>query len=95
MFIPPTHISFIYGLICFYTFGFTYEENIHQDAFDFSVNDRNIKPVQELKKGSGESDTIKIGANLELSGAVASYGESLSEGNNMTVEEINKDKMVE
>jgi branched-chain amino acid transport system substrate-binding protein len=43
------------------------------------------------KESSGGSDTIKIGANLELSGAVASYGESLADGINMAVEEINKD----
>lgn len=42
--------------------------------------------------GSGnvaEGDTIKIGANLELSGNVASYGSSIGDGVNLAVEEIN------
>ncbi|EKN69237.1 extracellular ligand-binding receptor [Neobacillus bataviensis LMG 21833] len=42
----------------------------------------------------GESDkggTIKIGANLELSGGVASYGQSIKEGIDLALEEINKD----
>jgi len=38
--------------------------------------------------GSG-GDVIKIGANLELSGNVASYGQSVLEGINLAVEEIN------
>jgi branched-chain amino acid transport system substrate-binding protein len=37
------------------------------------------------------SDTIKIGVNLELSGAVASYGESLEKGIDIAVDEINND----
>ncbi|MDQ0199122.1 branched-chain amino acid transport system substrate-binding protein [Neobacillus ginsengisoli] len=40
--------------------------------------------------GSGSSDTIKLGVNLELSGGVASYGESLASGINIAVDEINK-----
>ncbi|MGD6816431.1 ABC transporter substrate-binding protein [Metabacillus sp. 84] len=40
--------------------------------------------------GSG-GDTIKIGANLELSGGVASYGQSVSEGLELAIEEINKE----
>ncbi|MBS2970959.1 ABC transporter substrate-binding protein [Metabacillus sp. KIGAM252] len=36
-------------------------------------------------------DTIKIGANLELSGGVASYGQSVSEGLELALEEINKE----
>lgn len=40
-------------------------------------------------KGSGES--IKIGANLELSGNVASYGQGIAEGLDLAIEEINKD----
>jgi branched-chain amino acid transport system substrate-binding protein len=42
---------------------------------------------------SGEKDgeTIKIGANLELSGGVASYGQSIEEGLKLAIEEINKD----
>ncbi|MER1987839.1 MAG: ABC transporter substrate-binding protein [Solibacillus sp.] len=42
--------------------------------------------------GSGnvaEGDTIKIGANLELSGNVASYGSSIGDGVNLAVDEIN------
>ncbi|WP_462410155.1 ABC transporter substrate-binding protein [Neobacillus sp. Marseille-QA0830] len=38
--------------------------------------------------GGGE---IKIGANLELSGGVASYGQSIKEGIDLALEEINKD----
>ncbi|MGM9950217.1 MAG: ABC transporter substrate-binding protein [Lysinibacillus sp.] len=42
--------------------------------------------------GSGSSgDTIKIGANLELSGAVASYGSSINDGAKLAIEEINAD----
>jgi branched-chain amino acid transport system substrate-binding protein len=43
--------------------------------------------------GSGDGDggdTIKIGANLELSGGVASYGQSIAEGIDLALEEINK-----
>ncbi|MEK4028117.1 MULTISPECIES: ABC transporter substrate-binding protein [Bacillaceae] len=47
------------------------------------------------ESGSGGSggggDVIKIGANLELSGAVASYGQSIGKGVDLAVEEINKD----
>ena len=34
-------------------------------------------------------DVIKIGANLELSGGVASYGSSINDGAKLAVEEIN------
>ena len=37
-----------------------------------------------------EGSTIKIGANLELSGGVASYGQSAKEGIELAIEEINK-----
>lgn len=40
--------------------------------------------------GSSE-DEIKIGVNLELSGAVASYGQSLEDGIDLAIEEINED----
>lgn len=40
--------------------------------------------------GGGSSDSIKVGVNLELSGNVASYGESLEKGIDIAVEEINK-----
>jgi branched-chain amino acid transport system substrate-binding protein len=39
----------------------------------------------------GGGDTIKIGANLELSGGVASYGQSIAEGLELAFEEINKE----
>ena len=38
-----------------------------------------------------EGETIKIGANLELSGGVASYGQSILEGLELAIEEINKE----
>jgi branched-chain amino acid transport system substrate-binding protein len=38
---------------------------------------------------TNDSDTIKIGVNLELSGAVASYGTSEAAGIDLAVEEIN------
>lgn len=37
----------------------------------------------------GDAETILIGANLELSGAVASYGSSIAQGLELAVEEIN------
>ncbi|MBI0580362.1 ABC transporter substrate-binding protein [Neobacillus cucumis] len=40
--------------------------------------------------GSDNSKSIKVGVNLELSGGVASYGESLLDGINIAVDEINK-----
>jgi branched-chain amino acid transport system substrate-binding protein len=39
----------------------------------------------------GGGDTIKIGANLELSGGVASFGQSIAEGLDLALEEINKE----
>ncbi|MET1012956.1 MAG: ABC transporter substrate-binding protein [Paenisporosarcina sp.] len=41
--------------------------------------------------GSSDGDTIKIGANLELSGGVASFGSSIAKGIDLAVEEINAD----
>ncbi|WP_342433680.1 ABC transporter substrate-binding protein [Neobacillus sp. FSL H8-0543] len=41
--------------------------------------------------GDGDDKTIKIGANLELSGGVASYGQSVEEGIQLALEEINKE----
>ncbi|WP_374719942.1 ABC transporter substrate-binding protein [Parageobacillus toebii] len=41
--------------------------------------------------GGGGGDTIKIGANLELSGGVASFGQSIAEGLELAFEEINKE----
>lgn len=40
--------------------------------------------------GGGDKDVIKIGANLELTGNVASYGSSIKQGAELAVEEINK-----
>ncbi|ATP42258.1 ethanolamine utilization protein EutJ [Solibacillus sp. R5-41] len=39
--------------------------------------------------GNSASDVIKIGANLELSGGVASYGSSIGDGAKLAIEEIN------
>lgn len=41
-------------------------------------------------KSGNSGDVIKIGANLELSGAVASYGQSIAQGIELGAEEINK-----
>lgn len=40
-------------------------------------------------KNSGNSDEIKVGLNLELSGAVASYGSGISKGAKLAIDEIN------
>ncbi|WP_141430767.1 ABC transporter substrate-binding protein [Bacillus sp. 03113] len=40
---------------------------------------------------SSDQDVIKLGVNLELSGAVASYGQSLESGIDLAIDEINKD----
>ncbi|MBT2699629.1 ABC transporter substrate-binding protein [Bacillus sp. ISL-40] len=42
------------------------------------------------KSSDSDSKTIKVGVNLELSGGVASYGESLENGIDIAVDEINK-----
>ncbi|MBS7344833.1 MAG: ABC transporter substrate-binding protein [Caryophanon sp.] len=39
---------------------------------------------------AGDGDTIKIGANLELSGGVATYGSSILDGAELAVKEINE-----
>ncbi|MGX7013213.1 ABC transporter substrate-binding protein [Vagococcus silagei] len=44
-----------------------------------------------LYKAQEESETVKIGLNLELSGAVASYGNQERDGIMLATEEINKD----
>ncbi|MBS4212495.1 MULTISPECIES: ABC transporter substrate-binding protein [Neobacillus] len=41
--------------------------------------------------GDEKGGEIKIGANLELSGGVASYGQSIKEGIDLALEEINKE----
>ncbi|KOR79821.1 ethanolamine utilization protein EutJ [Bacillus sp. FJAT-21352] len=43
------------------------------------------------EKSSGDGDEIKIGVNLELSGGVASYGQSIAEGLELATAEINKE----
>jgi branched-chain amino acid transport system substrate-binding protein len=43
------------------------------------------------EKSRGDGDTIKIGVNLELSGGVASYGQSIAEGLELATAEINKE----
>ncbi len=45
----------------------------------------------ETSGGGASGDVIKIGANLELSGQVASYGSSIADGVELAVEEINND----
>ena len=42
-------------------------------------------------KGGDSGDTIKVGVNLELSGNVASYGQSMLEGIELAVDEVNKE----
>lgn len=42
------------------------------------------------KSTSGGGNSIKVGVNLELSGNVASYGESMEKGIDLAVDEINK-----
>ncbi|MDN3017257.1 ABC transporter substrate-binding protein [Paenibacillus sp. BSR1-1] len=42
------------------------------------------------KENAAGGNTIKVGVNLELSGGVASYGESLKKGIDIAVDEINK-----
>lgn len=44
----------------------------------------------ESAGGGSKDDVIKIGANLELSGPVASYGQGIAEGVDLAVEEINE-----
>ncbi|MCM3117367.1 ABC transporter substrate-binding protein [Neobacillus sp. MER 74] len=46
--------------------------------------------AKESSNSGGDSKTIKVGVNLELSGGVASYGESLENGIDIAVDEINK-----
>lgn len=45
----------------------------------------------DSESNSNDGDTIKIGANLELSGGVASYGQSILEGLELAIEEINEE----
>lgn len=41
--------------------------------------------------GKNDSNTIKVGLNYELSGVVATYGQGLTAGAELAIEEINKD----
>lgn len=45
----------------------------------------------ETSTDDGKAETIKIGANLELSGGTASFGQSVAEGLDLAIEEINKE----
>ncbi|MFK9093939.1 ABC transporter substrate-binding protein [Bacillus salipaludis] len=45
---------------------------------------------KESASGGAPSDSFKLGVNLELSGNVASYGESMASGVEIAVNEINK-----
>lgn len=40
--------------------------------------------------GGGDSDTIKVGLNYELSGGVSTYGQGLTAGVELAIDEINK-----
>jgi len=45
--------------------------------------------AKESGEGASGGDVYKLGVNMELSGQVASYGQSLAEGLDLAVEEIN------
>ena len=44
----------------------------------------------DSKTAAGDSDTIKVGLNYELSGPVSTYGQSLTAGVELAIDEINK-----
>ncbi len=44
----------------------------------------------DTSSDTANSDTIRVGLNYELSGAVATYGQNLTEGVELALEEINK-----
>lgn len=44
----------------------------------------------DSKTSTGNADTIKVGLNYELSGAVSTYGQSLTAGVELAIDEINK-----
>ncbi len=52
-------------------------------------DDSNDSSSSSSDGGSTSGETIKIGANLELSGGVASYGSSINDGAKLAIEEIN------
>ena len=45
----------------------------------------------DSEKSGSDGDTIKIGANLELTGGGASYGQSVVEGMELAIGELNKE----
>lgn len=49
----------------------------------------NVSTTNTSAAGSSVGDTLKIGYNLELSGAVSSYGQTEEKGANLAVKEIN------
>ncbi len=49
----------------------------------------------ETSSSEGEAGTIKVGANLELSGGTASFGQSVAEGLELAIEEINKEGVLD
>ncbi|MGQ7462826.1 ABC transporter substrate-binding protein [Streptococcus suis] len=49
----------------------------------------NVSTTNSSATGSSVGDTFKIGYNLELSGAVSSYGQTEEKGANLAVKEIN------
>lgn len=49
------------------------------------------KASNSSSDGKDSGGTIKVGANLELSGGVASYGQSIEEGLDLAIAEINKE----
>lgn len=50
---------------------------------------------KETSSTDVKEDTIKIGANLELSGGTASFGQSVAEGLKLAIEEINKEGVLD
>jgi len=46
--------------------------------------------AQQGSSGGNNSDVIKIGVNYELSGGVATYGQSSVEGLELAIKEINE-----
>ena len=45
----------------------------------------------ETSSSDEKAEKIKIGANLELSGGTASFGQSVAEGLQLAIDEINKE----
>lgn len=66
------------------------EKEINWNLYVFFVAAGVLAGCNSSASSDGEGGTIKIGANLELSGGVASYGQSAKEGIELAIEEINK-----